>query len=218
MTKKSSAYEGLEFRKPWEQQPGESNNEYSYFIRFLELEPGPKRVFRRFAQKVGVSPDYIYQLVTKNNWRKRIALYDAARSGQLVKFQTDILQELQTKIVHEATEDYDRMRAILAAGLQRLEEAVASGEPFNVAEFERLVRARSALDGMARRTAMLPSSYMQSKTEKRETHEMYFLDPKRGPVPLADAAQEFRARLTDGRDDVVEGNYEETNEETGEED
>lgn len=81
MARDTQPYRG----RPWEQQPGESDDMYARFKHYIfEQTPG-KRTYSDTARAFGVSPKTIANVAEDYRWRERVRAWEAERTGQVAE-------------------------------------------------------------------------------------------------------------------------------------
>jgi len=141
-----SAFEAL----PWEQQPGESDEEYVLLQHYLEL--GLKRNIGQVARTTGVKPEKVLSTAAAWNWRERAEAYDAHLLEVLRASAALALLEIQQDAISTA-------RLILTKIRDAIDTGVEITSPMHIL---RLVEAASRL-------AELISLTSPSQAQKQQT-------------------------------------------------
>ena len=170
---------GETYINPWDRQENETEKQYDYFKEYLALPP-PRR-YHKVAQIKGVTDEYMRMLSIKNNWQDRVRRYDSWVNSAADNIRSHELAVFQQQVIADEVEDYVRMRNRWQQMLSDLDNQYQSGE-IDISEYieltGKLVRSRSAIDSVARKSASLPNVYRAKPSGDLEKA------PESGPLVL----------------------------------
>lgn len=175
------------YRTPLDPLPGESTKAYGAFLTYLNL--GAHRSLDKVTEK-GFADGSVHLWSRKFDWVNRAITHDAQQAGTLVEATQDAVRMYQLRVIQGAVADAELLRELWTKMMAPIEEALRTGGEVAVKDFLALIRARSSLDTLMRRTAMLPTTFNNTNALKnpdkmkdgdgRPPGEVY-LDPAEGP-------------------------------------
>jgi hypothetical protein len=81
---------------PWSQQPGESDNDYSLFIRYLSI--GRTRSYAKVSESSEISYTTICRVANKQNWKSRADKHDIVKEEE---FKTKLDEEIMLSRIRQ---------------------------------------------------------------------------------------------------------------------
>lgn len=149
----------------YKQLPNEPNDAYRAFIEFCEM--GNPRNCQRLAD-TGEHGNKVHlkYLMKTYKWNQRVKDYDRVMNSALLDTRKSALMVARDSVLKEAWEDYQRL---LIEWRKKLENTTDDN-------FHNIVKSRKLIDDFARRTVLLPQSYI-SQPPLDESEET-------GPVQL----------------------------------
>jgi hypothetical protein len=175
----------IEYAKPWERQPGESDKRFEYFQVFLrsnEEKPDSPRSLKKIAEQIGLGYDSVRTYSSDFSWFERATAYDNAmklreqtekaemrRIVQRVEFDTTMYLHGEFMKAFRKSVDIDTKIVAEAVALEAAKEDGVVDYTVTVrldpASFRGIALTQATFLRELRTAARMPQSYSASHLE-----------------------------------------------------
>lgn len=167
----------------WDKRPDETNKSYVMFTKYLGLvdptNPAHQtRSIARLVELTGYNPNSKSQLEqwsSKYDWVARADAYDVHMAKNIIVYREVEMKEYQAAVVNNLVQQIVVADKIINQALTSILNEQAAGRYVEPVEIQRIIKAMTEKDNLARRAGKMPTAYIRELADETDDGDIMFV-------------------------------------------